>query len=96
MYTPNSYGFYDENVGTYLPLQGYPTFNSRLPLFHSLDLRVDKTWKYAWGTIGAYLDVLNVYNNGNVDGISYDFNFTHTSYANDLPILPSLGLKVEL
>jgi hypothetical protein len=40
--------------------------------------------------------VLNVYNNGNVDGISYDFNFTHTSYANDLPILPSLGLKVEL
>ncbi len=96
MYTPSSYGFYDENVGTYLALQGYPAFNSRLPLFHSLDLRVDKTWKYSWGTIGAYLDVLNVYNNGNVDGISYDYNFTHKAYANDLPILPSLGLIVGM
>jgi hypothetical protein len=37
-----------------------------------------------------------VYNAANVDGISYDFNYTHTSYANDLPILPSLGVRVEL
>ena len=68
MYTPNSYGFYDENVGTYLPLSAYPPYGSRLPLFHSLDLRVDKTWKFGWGKLGAYLDVLNVYNQGNVDG----------------------------
>ena len=45
--------------------------------------------------IGAYLDVLNVYNQGNVAGISYDFNFTHSAPANDLPIIPSLGLRVE-
>ncbi len=96
MYTPNAYGYFDENAGTYLPLQTQPPFNSRLPLFHSLDLRVDKTWKYPWGTIGAYLDVLNVYNNGNVAGISYDYNSTHTSYASDLPILPSLGLRLEM
>jgi TonB family protein len=96
MYTPQTYGFYDENVGTYLPLQAYPTFGSRLPIFHSLDLRVDKTWKRPWGTFGFYLDVINVYNNANADGVSYDFNSTHSSFANDLPFLPSLGARVDL
>jgi TonB family protein len=95
MYTPDTYGFYDENIGTYLPLASYPTNDSRLPLFQSLDLRVDKTWKLSWGTIDAYLDVLNVFNNANVDGISYDYSYTHQTYANDLPILPSLGVRVE-
>ncbi len=96
MYTPNQYGFYDENIGTYLAQQAYPPFGSRLPLFQSLDLRVDKTWKYSWGSIGTYLDVLNVFNNGNVAGVSYNYNFTSKSYVSDLPFLPSLGLRIEM
>jgi TonB family protein len=96
MYTPETYGFFDENASQYLALQSQPPNNSRLPLFHSLDLRVDKTWKYPWGTVSAYLDVLNVYNNANVAGVSYDYNSTHSSYASDLPILPSIGLRVEM
>jgi len=95
MYTPESSGFYDENAGTYLSQMANPPFGSRLPLFQSLDIRVDKTWKYGWGKISAYLDVLNVFNNGNVDGISYNYNFTRTSYVPDLPFLPSLGIRVE-
>jgi TonB family protein len=96
MYTPETYGFYDENAATYLALQSQPPNNTRLPLFHALDLRVDKSWKYPWGTLGVYLDVLNVYNNGNVAGISYDYNSTHSSFANDLPILPSIGIRAEM
>jgi len=96
MYTPTTYGFYDENVGAYLPLASYPVSNSRLPLFDSLDMRVDKTWKFGWGKLGAYLDVLNVYNNANVVGVSYDYNSSHSTYANDLPIIPSIGLRGEL
>jgi TonB family protein len=95
MYTPNAYGFYDENVGAYLPLSAYPAYGSRLPLFHSLDIRVDKAWQFGWGKLSAYLDVLNVYDQGNVDGLTYDFNYTHSAYANDLPIIPSIGLRVE-
>jgi TonB family protein len=96
MYTPNQYGFYDENVGTYVPLSAYPPNGSRLPLFHSLDIRVDKTWLMKGGVkIGAYLDVLNVYNQANVAGISYDFNYTHSAPASDLPIIPSVGLRIE-
>ena len=96
MYTPQAYGYYDETVGAYLPLLTQPPNNTRLPLFHQLDLRVDKTWKYSWGTIGAYLDVLNVYNSANPAAASYDYNYTHTAWANDLPFLPSLGLRVEM
>ena len=59
-------------------------------------MRVDKTWKFRWGQLGMYLDVLNVYNNGNVDGISYDYNFTRTSFIQDLPFLPSFGVRGEL
>jgi TonB family protein len=95
MYTPNAYGFYDENIGAYLPLSAYPTDGSRLPLFHSLDVRVDKTWAFRWGKLSAYLDILNIYDQGNVDGLTYDYNYTHMAYANDLPIIPSLGLRVE-
>jgi TonB family protein len=95
MTTPAGYGFYDENIGTYLPLSSYPAYGTRLPIFHSLDVRVDKTWTYSWGRINAYLDVLNIYNQANVDGVTYDYNNTHQAYVNDLPIIPSLGLRIE-
>ncbi len=102
MYTPDTYGFYDENIGTYLPLASYPAYGSRLPLFHALDVRIDKTWQFHWcarcetpGKLSLYLDVLNVYNQGNVDGYSYDYNNTHAAPANDLPIIPSFGIRME-
>ena len=95
MYTPNAYGFYDENVGTYLPLSSYPTYGSRLaalslarhPRRQDLDLSLGKDQRVPRR--------LNVYNQGNVDGITYDYNYTHMAYANDLPIIPNMGLRVE-
>jgi hypothetical protein len=96
MDTTEQYGYYDETASNYIPLQQFPQYGTRLPLFHSLDLRVDKTWRFRWGSLGAYLDVLNVYNNGNVDGLGYNYNSTKFNYVNDLPLLPSLGFRVEL
>ncbi len=96
MTTPQSYGFYDLNVGSYLALASYPPNSVRNPMFHQLDLRIDKTWTYSWGKIGAYLDVLNVYNQGNPEGVSYNYNSTLSTRATGLPILPSLGLRGEL
>jgi TonB family protein len=95
-YTPNTYGFYDANSGVYLPLTSFPPNNSRLPLFHQLDIRVDKTWKFKYWQFGIYADVQNVYNSGNVEGVSYNYNFTQTSYITGLPFLPSIGLRGEL
>lgn len=95
MTTPEQYGFFDLTTGAYLPRQGYPPFGVRNPAFHQLDIRVDKTWQGPWGKFGAYLDVYNAYNQGNVEGIGYNFNSTKSSYATGLPILPSLGFRGE-
>jgi hypothetical protein len=94
LYTPSTYGFYDENAGSYLAIPAYPPNGQRLPLFHQLDLRVDKTWKFSHGReFGIYLDVQNVYNRANAEGVSFNFNSTANTYANGLPFLPSLGLR---
>ncbi len=95
-YTPNTYGFYDANSGVYLPLTSFPPNNSRLPLFHQLDIRVDKTWKFSHWQFGIYADVQNVYNAANVEGVSYNYNYVKTSFITGLPFLPSIGLRGEL
>jgi hypothetical protein len=94
-YTPNAYGFYDENNGSYLAQQGYPPSSQRLPIFHQLDIRVDKTWRYATWQLSAYLDVQNVYNQGTVEATSANYNYTQQSYTTGLPILPSFGMRAE-
>jgi TonB family protein len=94
--TPSTYGFYDENAGTFLPLQQYPPNQYRLPTFHQLDIRVDKTWQFTHWKLSAYLDVQNVYNAANVEGLSYNYDFTRRTYTTGLPIIPSLGLRGEL
>ncbi len=95
LYTPQTYGFYDENSGVLLPLSDYPRNGARLPLFHQLDIRVDKVWKFKAWQFSAYLDVQNVYNHANAEGVSYNYNSTQRTYASGLPILPSLGVRGE-
>lgn len=96
MRTPNSYGFYDLNVGSYIPGVSYPPFSARNPMFHQLDVRIDKSWVYQNGLkLSAYLDLWNAYNQGNVEGVSYNYNYTLSTNATGLPILPSLGFRVE-
>jgi TonB family protein len=95
-YTPSTYGFYDENIGSYLALTSYPLNGSRLPPFHQLDVRVDKTWKYENNVkFSMYLDIQNVYDQQNIEGISYDYNYTHSTFVNGLPIIPSFGARLE-
>ena len=41
----------------------YSLVNSeRLPAFHQLDVRIDKTWYFRRWTLGVYLDIQNAYN----------------------------------
>ncbi|MFO0675633.1 MAG: TonB family protein [Polyangiaceae bacterium] len=93
--TPQTYGFLDENAGSYLPLQTYPPNSERLPAFHQFDIRVDKTWSFRSWKLATYLDLQNAYNAGNVEGVNYNYNSTKRSYTTGIPILPSLGLRGE-
>lgn len=95
LYTPMSYGFYDEAIGAQLGATANPPYGARLPLFHQLDMRVDKTWTFRAWKLGAYLDAQNVYNHENVEGTGYNYNFTKTNYISGLPFLPSFGLRAE-
>lgn len=78
----------------YVPLSGEP-FSDRLPLFHQLDIRVDKKWQFEDWAFSTYLDVQNVYNRRAREGVSYNYNFTQQQFTQGLPILPSLGLRGE-
>jgi TonB family protein len=95
MDTPETYGFYDENGGVSLPLASYPAYGTRLPAFHALDIRLDKTWKFKSWLLSVYLDIENVYNQGNVEGTAYNYNYTRETYITGLPIIPSLGVRGE-
>jgi len=91
---PTVPAIYAADAGSYVPLQGKP-FTKRLPLFHQLDLRVDKRWQFKAWRLSAYLDVQNVYNNAAVEAITYNYNFSQSNYQTGLPIIPSIGLRGE-
>jgi hypothetical protein len=85
---------YAADAGAYAPLQGQPS-SERLPLFHQLDVRIEKAWQYAAWRLTAYLDVQNAYNHPAAEGLVYNYNYTQRDYQTGLPILPSIGLRGE-
>ncbi len=70
-----------------------PTLSERLPAFAQLDLRVDRTWPRSWGTINLFLDVQNVTNRANAEGVTYNEDFSQRRYTRGLPIFPALGVE---
>ncbi len=95
-YTPNIGGTVDYDAGAYAPVASPHRNSERLPDFHQLDLRVDKTWKFQAWSLSAYLDVQNVYNHRSTEAISYNFDYSQTSATHGLPLLPIVGLRGEL
>ena len=95
-YTPYIGGTTDYDAGTYSPVLSSDRNSSRLPDFHQLDVRADKTWDFDAWKLTAYLDVQNVYSRQNVEAVSYNYNFSETSTIAGLPILPILGVRGEL
>lgn len=81
--------------GVYTPIPFAGTLSERLPLFHQLDIRIDKRWKFKLWELSAYLDIQNIYNHANTEGLDYNFNYTTRQNVSGLPILPSVGLRGE-
>jgi hypothetical protein len=67
----------------------------RLPFFHQLDLRLDKKWVFTQFSMTTYLDLLNVYNQQNVESVIADYRSRQVQAIPSLPILPVLGLSGE-
>ncbi|HEY3594160.1 MAG TPA: TonB-dependent receptor, partial [Polyangiaceae bacterium] len=94
LYTPISGGVYAADAGAYTPIDGLP-FSQRLPIFHQLDLRVDKSWRFPGWMLRTYLDVQNAYNRANPEGLTSNYNFSQSRVQAFLPIIPSLGVRGE-
>ncbi len=95
LYTPSTYGAFDATAGSSLSVSGAPLYSARLPLFEQLDVRMDKVWTFASWKLTSYLDVQNIYNRANAEGVSYNYNSTRSTYVTGLPLLPSLGIRAE-
>jgi TonB family protein len=94
LYTPLVGGIYSSDAGAYAGISGTP-YSARFPMFHQLDLRVDKQWRFQHWSLRAYLDVQNVYNRANPEDVTYNYNYTQKQVVGFLPIIPSLGLRGE-
>ena len=90
--TPTVGSYVDTGLQKYVPLSG-PALSERLPAFAQLDVRIDRSWKRPWGTLKLFLDVQNVTNRVNPEGVSYNFDYSSKQYTRGLPVFPSLGLE---
>jgi hypothetical protein len=70
-----------------------PILSERLPYFAQLDIRIDRLWRRRTATWTLYLDIQNVTNRLNPEGLTYSDDFSTRSYTRGLPIFPSLGVE---
>jgi TonB family protein len=93
--TPVTGSVWNASSDEYSPVYGAVN-SGRLGAFHQLDLRVDKKWIFPRWILDVYLDIQNVYNRSNPEGISYNFDFRQQKVQQGLPILPILGVRGDL
>ncbi len=94
-YTPCVGGRFDSASGSYACVQG-TEYSERMPVFHQLDLRVEKAWAFTSWKLSAYVDIINVYNRKNAESPAYNFDNSQAGFAYGLPLFPSIGVRGEL
>jgi len=92
--TPVTGSIYDANRDYYTPRFG-ATNSGRDPLFHQLNVRVEKAWQYRAWRLATYLDVQNAYNHRSQEGLHYSYDYGQSAPIPGLPLLPSLGVRGE-
>lgn len=67
----------------------------RIKSTHSLDVRVDKRWYFSGWTLITYVDIQNIYNQNNQNGVRWDRREMRTDESSSIGILPSIGISAE-
>ncbi len=87
-------GVYMSDYNSYIPV--YDSVNAdRMPVFHQLDLRVDKKFIFDKWILSGYIDIQNVYNHRSIEGVIYNYDYTQRQWLEGLPVIPSFGFKAE-
>ncbi|MDQ1265221.1 MAG: hypothetical protein QG635_371 [Bacteroidota bacterium] len=82
-----------ENIGQL----NYTLYNEgeRLPLFNSLDVRVDKKWNYEYVSLTTYIDIQNIYGRKNVSQIKWNQRTLAPEKQESIGIFPTIGVSLE-
>jgi hypothetical protein len=94
-YTAPMGSVFDSDRNLYIPLYGKVN-ESRAPMHHQLDVRVDYAWGWGPTEMMVFLDIQNVYMNDSVVTYFYNYDYTQQQAFKSLPIIPSLGLRGTL
>ena len=81
---------YDADSDSYRPLHKGTT---RLPVFHQLDIRIDKTFVLDTFLIEAFIDIQNLYYAKNSEVIAWSFDYSQRNTLEGIPILPTMGFR---
>jgi TonB family protein len=88
--TPIVGATYDADADRYRPIR---EGEDRLPLFHQLDIRIDKRFVFDVWMLEVYLDIQNAYYAENAEFYRYNFDYSQRTAVGAIPILPTLGIK---
>ncbi len=67
----------------------------RLPVFHALDVRVDKKFSFSSWQLRAYLDIQNIYNRNNITSAKWNQRTQEVEENESIGLLPSIGVNIE-
>jgi hypothetical protein len=76
-------------TGESVPLEGV-----RLPAFHSLDIKISKSWLVRRTQVSGWLDIENIYNHRIPEPVLTSLSDVYATYVFSLPVLPVVGLEV--
>ena len=80
----------------YNPVYG-KTNSERLPAYHKLDVRADRTYIFKTWEMDFYAEILNLYGRSNVVDYEYEgADFSNREEVTDLPTIVSFGIKAKL
>ncbi len=95
-YTDIKGSIFNADNGTYVPVYDENNKNDRTrSLYHRLDIRLDKEWRFNLWVLHTYLDVQNVFYLKNPVATVDNYDFSEQAHQTDIPILPSLGVMAE-
>lgn len=85
-------GAWDADQDRYAPIQR--GLIDRLPTYHRLDVRIDRDIQLGPFSGSIFLDIQNVYNASNQEGILYQYDYRAQASLPGLPFLPTLGIRL--
>lgn len=92
--TPVIGSVYDADNETYFPVRG-PIYSERNNPFSQLDLRIDKKIISDLEIWTFYLDIQNVLNTKNSEGIQYSYDYSVKQDVTGVPVIPAIGVRGE-